>query len=764
MRAKQTREFIAALEQHVETQAARPPIELPNIVEHTDVAACFLGPKAENADILAKLIAQAVQNQVTWRTTDVHPADPPFITADMKSSAPFQATEELLFREFGKMLDWLRASSTPFFSMRHQGHMLWDMTLPGIAGYFGAMLFNQNNVAVEASPATTMMEIQVGLDMCRMLGYEVPSQVNPPAGAVFPWGHITCDGSVANLESLWMARNLKFYAAAVQAAFTQQTPPPFPQAALDVMVTPYGAAATKLISLDPWTVLNLPIEQVLQLPVLLQSLGVDPAALQAAVLPFTVQALGMAGAYAAYLAPHGFGLPVYIVPATKHYSWTKAGLILGIGSAQMLEAQVDLDARACVLSTSKLSSSDKSVEDLLFQCLGGGGTPTPVMSCISVMGSTEENAIDSLTDLMGLRDQYRAMGREFVVHVDGAWGGYFASMFRASTPQGRTKRLAAEEALIPNLPLSDYVTAQYRMLPVADSITVDPHKSGYIPYPAGGLCYRDSNMRNLVSVSSPVVYRGGAEPTVGIYGVEGSKPGAAAAAVYLSHRVIPTDNTGYGKILGECHFTNKKLYARLVTMASPDDPFVLVPLQRIPAEKQGLPPKEIQAQLALIRDAFVGMSNADIIASPYFDLFRQLGSDGVITTFAFNFKHLDGSLNQDINAANAFNTALFNAMSYQPSTPLNKPPLIVTSSEFGVDDYGATFITDFQQRMGCTPQPQIPVYFLISTQMDPWTTETSADQVDGFLGVIQSTLRSVVLSCLPIQSRPATPPDATRGG
>jgi hypothetical protein len=32
------------------------------------------------------------------------------------------------------------------------------------------------------------------------------------------WGHITCDGTVANIESLWAARNLKYYPLAIQAA------------------------------------------------------------------------------------------------------------------------------------------------------------------------------------------------------------------------------------------------------------------------------------------------------------------------------------------------------------------------------------------------------------------------------------------------------------------------------------------------------------------------------------------------------------------
>ena len=55
----------------------------------------------------------------------------------------------------------------------------------------------------------------------------------------------------------------------------------------------------------------------------------------------------------------------------------------------------------------------------------------------------------------------------------------------------------------------------------ADSITVDPHKAGYIPYPAGGLCYRDDRMRFLITWSSPYISRAGTTESIGIYGVEG---------------------------------------------------------------------------------------------------------------------------------------------------------------------------------------------------------------------------------------------------
>lgn len=39
----------------------------------------------------------------------------------------------------------------------------------------------------------------------------------------------------------------------------------------------------------------------------------------------------------------------------------------------------------------------------------------------------------------------------------------------------------------------------------ADSITIDPHKAAYLPYPAGGLYYRDGWMKQLVTWSSPYI-------------------------------------------------------------------------------------------------------------------------------------------------------------------------------------------------------------------------------------------------------------------
>jgi glutamate/tyrosine decarboxylase-like PLP-dependent enzyme len=70
-----------------------------------------------------------------------------------------------------------------------------------LLGYFMTMLYNPNNVAIEARPFSTAAEILVGEQLCELLGYNNNKYIEDvPTG----WGHITCDGTVANLESIWV--------------------------------------------------------------------------------------------------------------------------------------------------------------------------------------------------------------------------------------------------------------------------------------------------------------------------------------------------------------------------------------------------------------------------------------------------------------------------------------------------------------------------------------------------------------------------------
>ncbi len=747
MHPEDKKRYAAALETHLATLPPDQQIVLDG-PGTTSLPAWFLGPKAENYAVFTDLITRALNNQIHWRAIEVHPNDPPYITPAMQSSAEYKQTVDVMKEELDKIFGLMKMSA-PFFSMRHQGHMLWDMTLPGMVGYFTGMLFNQNNVAVEASPVTTMMELAVGDDLCEMLGYPVPPADAPPT-ALRPWGHITCDGSVANTESAWAARNLKYFAIGLKAAIEE--PGSLLASASTIQLVLCDGTTAPLLSLTAWQLLNVSNDTVFGLTAQLQTeYGIAPSVTTTAITPFLVQTMGMSAFHEKFLAPSGIGQPVMIVPSTKHYSWPKAAALLGIGAANMIEVNVDLDARQ-IMDMDCMPPGERCFKDVLQNCLDHR---IPVLMSVAVIGSTEESSIDPLAAMLALRDQYRKKGLEFSVHCDAAWGGYFASMLRVPkispaigvSDSGARALTVLED--IPALAMSAYCNEQYAAFHNADSITVDPHKAGFIPYPAGALCYRNSAMRAFVTFSSPVIYRGGSEPTVGIYGVEGSKPGAAAAAVYFSHKIIRPNKQGYGKILGDCVFTHKKLFSRVLTMATPEDNFNVTMLNRIPAAKQNLGPQKINEQMDIIKTSFVNKTNAQILASPQFPLFCELGSDQVIMAFAFNFKLADGTMNTDIIKANALNSAMFQHLSMLPGEDPNTRPLIVTSSEWSVSDYGPDYIQTFQQRMGCIPNASVPIYFLISTQMDPWTTETETNPEYGFLATIEEAYRSTLALCIP---------------
>ncbi len=676
----------------------------------------FLGPKAENLDIMRALILEALDSHAAFRRK-FHPEDPSHITAAIRASPGFQDGVAHLRAQLTILLDRLKMSAS-FTSMRYQGHMLWDQAMPAALGLFAGMLYNQNNVAAEASPVTTRLEIEVGNDLCRMLGYKVPQDGQTLApGERVPWGHITSGGTVANIEALWAARNLKFSAIAIRQAI-REIPALSVARALDVPLWQGGTA--RLIDLDVWTLLNLDLDAIAALPQAIAELGVAPDRLTRILGGFSVQNVGLAGFYRSYMGDVR-ELPVLLAPATAHYSWPKAATLLGLGQNAVLIQRVNRDARLDL----------EAVETTLFEMLR---RRVPVLSAVAVIGSTEESAVDPLTGLLAMRDRFRSYGLNFAIHADAAWGGYFRSMLREAGSQ-------SEATGVPTLAMSDHVRQQYEVLGQADSITVDPHKAGYIPYPAGALCYRNAAMRDAVSLQAPVVFHSQAEPTVGIYGVEGSKPGSAAAAVWLAHRVIRPDQSGYGRILGQCMWTSKRLFCRLHTLD--DTRFRITLFNQTPAERARRPEAELTEEREAIRH-FVDLDNAALETSLLADpaakqLFTSLGSDQVILAFSLNFRLANGQLNDDLAKANAFNDRVFHHCSLiEPRADMSDLELILTSSRYEPRVYGHHFVDAFCRRLGVRPQTDMGVNFLISTTMDPWTTETEGGD---FLLTIQEALR-----------------------
>jgi glutamate/tyrosine decarboxylase-like PLP-dependent enzyme len=85
----------------------------------------------------------------------------------------------------------------PFFHPDYAGQMLKPPHPAAVAGYLAGMLVNTNNHALDGGPATSEMEKEVVRELAAM--FRLPDDA---------LGHLTASGTIANLEALWVAREL----------------------------------------------------------------------------------------------------------------------------------------------------------------------------------------------------------------------------------------------------------------------------------------------------------------------------------------------------------------------------------------------------------------------------------------------------------------------------------------------------------------------------------------------------------------------------
>lgn len=178
--------------------------------------------------------------------------------------------------------------------------------------------------------------------------------------------------------------------------------------------------------------------------------------------------------------------------------------IAGIGSTNVIRVPVDLKARL----------DCQALDTLLAEYLKHRRA---VYAIAVVIGATEHGSVDPLSKVVALRRKYQQHGLSFLIHADAAWGGYFTSMLVPNPGlTGSSCRLDD-----PTLFVNAHTVNELRHLRQVDSITLDPHKSGYTPFPAGALCYQDGRLRHMVTWNSPVVGFENVSLKMGSYGVEG---------------------------------------------------------------------------------------------------------------------------------------------------------------------------------------------------------------------------------------------------
>ena len=155
----------------------------------------FLGPAAENADLLESLLLEFLRDHTYWRR-NFHPDDGLRISADAHFRPDFLETRARTRAALHELSAALKRA-VPFFHPRYVGHMSADLLLPGLVAKLVTTLYNPNNVSEEAAPVTLDMELAAGRDLARMFGYAVDESCEPCA-----WGHLTSGGTVAEYEAL----------------------------------------------------------------------------------------------------------------------------------------------------------------------------------------------------------------------------------------------------------------------------------------------------------------------------------------------------------------------------------------------------------------------------------------------------------------------------------------------------------------------------------------------------------------------------------
>ena len=339
----------------------------------------------ERADQLATLIPQATELIAAWEERfgpyEPHPAGRP---DPERLAAAWDA--------FGARM----ADHYPFFHPRYAGQMLKPPHPVAVAGYLAAMLVNPNNHALDGGPGASALEIEVVEQLRAMFGLPAPVL-----------GHLTSSGTIANLEALWVAREMH------------------------------------------------PGKRIVHC-------------------------------------------------ADAHYTHARTCDLLGVTATAVpstADGRIDLDA----------------VEA---ECARGD-----VGTVVLTTGSTGIGAIDRVDAALALRERHGVR-----IHVDGAYGGFFALLARGADP------------LVEPAP--------YAAIAQCDSVVVDPHKHGLQPYGCGAVLFADPAVGRVYKHESSYTYFTSGDLHLGEITLECSRAGAAAAALWLTLQALPlATDEGLGPIL-----------------------------------------------------------------------------------------------------------------------------------------------------------------------------------------------------------------------
>src|SRR5467141_3891068 len=160
-----------------------------------------------------------------------------------------------------------------------------------------------------------------------------------------------------------------------------------------------------------------------------------------------------------------------------------------------------------------------------------------VGTVVTTLGTTATGSVDPLPQILTLREKHG-----FRIHADAAYGGYFVLA-------GNLQQEAARA---------------FSRIGEVDSIVIDPHKHGLQPYGCGCVLFCDSGVGRLYKHDSPYTYFSSAELHLGEISLECSRPGAAAAALWATQKLLPLEKGGeFAKGLERGRDAALKLYQKV---------------------------------------------------------------------------------------------------------------------------------------------------------------------------------------------------------
>ncbi|MCX6579498.1 MAG: pyridoxal-dependent decarboxylase [Candidatus Aminicenantes bacterium] len=245
---------------------------------------------------------------------------------------------------------------------------------------------------------------------------------------------------------------------------------------------------------------------------------------------------------------------VVLTSASAHYSLKKALWFLGLGSDNLIEIPVAVDE--IVLEKREKDErfidgiSDKTYKELILTAMereerqnelerfyNGEDAPfslqpldseifkalyscftynTPLLAAVYSLGTTETGTIERMDSKEFGTIAFDLLKREDIyIHADAAIGGYTLAI-----PSIKEKMKGIERC---------------------DSVTIDGHKLGFLPYPCGAIVFQHRGYKHQIYQEAP--YLKNLAPTL-----EGSRPGSNIAACWVAQKTLGVE--GYSEYIG----------------------------------------------------------------------------------------------------------------------------------------------------------------------------------------------------------------------